>query len=314
MIWGWFAKTIGNTFDEWKNDKTLKLGASLSYYTVFSLPAVLLIAIETAGLIFGAKAARSEVVAEFEGLLGKDGAQIIQTMIEGAGKSRGGLLASLIGIASLVFGATGAFTELQDSLNIIWKVKPKPDTGIAYTIRIRVIALLVVLGFGFFLLVSLVISALLSAYGKFLLGFFSGPSLITWILHIINFAVSLGIFTLLIAMIYKLLPDAEIQWRDVWLGSMVTAILFTAGKFLIGFYLGRTTIASYYGAAGSLAIILLWVYYSSQILYFGAEFTQVYANRYGSKIVPKEHAVRAAGPIPQEPEVPPSKPLRKKEG
>lgn len=280
------------TLSEWKSDKALKLGASLSYYTIFSLPPLLLIVITVAGVLFGAEAARGEIVKEFQGLIGEVGAQIIETMIEKAGSQQRGGIASILSVLVLLMGATGAFTELQDSLNMIWKMKPRPDTGITYAIRVRLLSLLVVLGFGFLLLVSLVFSALLSAFGGYIDRLIAGPSLTLQVLHAANFLFSLGVNTLLIAMIYKFLPDAEIRWGDVWLGALVTALLFTIGKSLIGLYLGKSSISSAYGVAGPMALILLWVYYSSQILFLGAEFTQVYANMKGSGIVPKPYAMR----------------------
>ncbi len=290
-------KVLKGTASEWKQNKTLKLGASLSYYSVFSLPPLLIIAIAVVGILYGEDAARGHIAAQFEGILGIQGARIVQTVIERAGFRHGGELATVLGILALIFGATGAVAELQDSLNIIWKVKPKPNLGIGYTIKNRLLAVLLILGFGFVLLGLLIITAVVSAVTGALKDILPPVVLNSTLFRILNFnfLISLGADTVMVALVFRILPAADIKWADIWLGAFVTAALFTVGKLLIGYYLGRTAIASLYGAAGSLVILLLWVYYSSQIFFFGAEFTGVYANAYGTKIAPKDYAVRAEG-------------------
>lgn len=275
-----------DTFTEWSEDKASRLGASVAYYTVFSLAPLLVVVIAITGLVFGEKAVRGEIFGQIQGLLGADGAQMVQTMIANASKPSTSIIATVIGIVTLLLGATGLFGELQDALNTIWEITPKPR-GILTTLRERVVSFGMVIGIGFLLLVALVISAGVSALGHFLGG---ALPVSEFILQVIDFAISFGIVTLLFAMMFKVLPDAEIGWRDVWIGAMVTSLLFVIGKLLIGLYLGHSGTATTYGAAGSLVVLLLWVYYSAQILFFGAEFTQLYANRYGSRVKPAPDA------------------------
>lgn len=276
------------TFFEWLDDNVQRLGAALAYYTVFSLAPLLIIAIAIAGLAFGQEAAQGQIIGQVEDLLGEQGAKAIQGMIESARQPTAGIVASLLGIIMLLFGATGAFAQLQDALNTIWGVTPKPRRGVIGILKDRLLSFLMVIGVGFLLLVSLVLSAGLAALGKFFGNLLPVPEAI---LQIVNFIVSFGVITLLFGMMYKILPDVKIGWSDVWIGAAMTALLFSVGKFLIGLYLGKSGVASAYGAAGSLVLILLWVYYSSQILLFGAEFTFVYANKYGSRIEPSDNAV-----------------------
>jgi len=228
-------------------------------------------------------------------------------MVEAAGANKGGgIVASIIGVATLLFAASGVFGELQDSLNTIWEVQPRPNQGIMATIKQRFFSFAMVLGVGFLLLVSLAISAALGALGSMVGGDQADQSLV-W--KAINFAVSFGVTTLLFALIYKYLPDAKIQWRDVWIGALVTALLFTLGKAALGWYLGRPGTTSTYGAAGSFVALLLWVYYSAQILFFGAEFTQVYAKAYGSQIAPADNAVPVTEETRAQQGIPRSEPL-----
>ena len=276
------------TYTDWSEDKAPRLGASLAYYTVFSLAPLLLIVITIAGLVFGQEAVQGRIVAQIGGLLGEEGAEAIQQMIVGASKPRTGAIASAVGIATLLFGASGVFGALHDALNTIWEVEPKPGQGVLGMIKDRFLSFTMVLGVGFLLLVALVVSAALAAMGEFMGGVLPVPE---GVVHIVNLIVAFGIITLLFALIYKILPDVEIRWSDVWTGAAFTALLFTIGKFALGLYLGKGTVGSAYGVAGSLIVILLWVYYSAQILFFGAEFTQVYANKYGSRVVPAEGAV-----------------------
>jgi membrane protein len=263
---------LKETFREWSGDRAPRMGAALAYYTVFSLAPVLVIAIGVAGIFFGQRTVEGRLMEEIRGLLGPEGADAIRAIIENAASDQsGGVLATLMGIAALIFGASGAFVELQDALTTIWDVKPK-SRGLLGMLKDRFLSFTLVVGIGFLLLVSLVISAALAAIGS-ITGQYVSPLL----LHGVNFVISFGVITVLFAMIFKILPDAKIAWRDVWLGAAVASLLFSAGKFAIGLYLGKSGMASAYGAAGSLVIVLVWVYYSAQILFLGAEFAQVYA-------------------------------------
>ncbi|MEO7912595.1 MAG: YihY/virulence factor BrkB family protein [Roseiflexaceae bacterium] len=283
------VQLLKDTFSEWSEDKVPRLAAALAYYTAFALAPLLLIAISVAGLVFGREAASNQIGQQLSGLLGPSAAESINTMVAAAGADKGGgILASIIGIVTLLFAASGVFGELKDSLNTIWEVQPKPNQGFIATIKQRFFSFAMVVGVGFLLLVSLVLSTALGALGGIVAGDQADQSLI-W--KAVNFVVSFGVITLLFALIYKVLPDVKIQWRDVWIGALVTALLFTLGKAAIGWYLGRPGTTSTYGAAGSFVALLLWVYYSAQILFFGAEFTQVYAKAYGSQIEPAANAV-----------------------
>jgi membrane protein len=276
-------RLLKETFAEWNKDKASRLAAALSYYTIFSLAPLLIIAIAIAGFFFGEEAAKGEIIGQLQGLVGRDGAEVIQTAIENANRAENdGSIASLISIAVLLFGASGVFAELQDALNTVWEVEPKPELGIGDFLRKRFLSFAMILGIGFLLLVSLIISAVLAGINHYTNSLLPGFDSL-W--QIVNFIVSFGVITLLFAMIYKFLPDVKITWGDVAIGAAITALLFVIGKYLIGLYLGNSSFSSTYGAAGSIIIILVWTYYSAQILFFGAEFTQVYARRYGSQII-----------------------------
>jgi membrane protein len=279
---------VRDTFKEWNDDDALDLGAALSYYTLFSLAPMLLVVIAIAGIFFGREAVQGQLVGQIGGLVGKQGGEAIQTMVANAGKHGSGVLATVIAVVTILFGATGVFGQLQKTLNRIWDVEPRPDRGVKGLLKARALAFGMLLGIGFLLLVSLVVSTALSAVDTYLNGLFPGAAII---LRILSFVLSFAVVTLLFAMIYRVLPDVEIAWRDVWVGAAATAFLFTIGKYLIGLYLGHSSVSSVYGAAGSLVVVLLWVYYSSQILFFGAEFTQVWARRKGSQIVPSKNAM-----------------------
>ncbi|MGE5774661.1 MAG: YihY/virulence factor BrkB family protein [Chloroflexota bacterium] len=284
---------LKETVREWSEDGASRLAAALAYYTTFSLAPLLVLIIAIAGLIGGQEAAQSQTMAQVQDLLGPQGGEFVQSMIENASRPATGVTATIIGVVTLLFGALGVFGELQNSLNTIWEVKPKPAQGLFDSLKRfvidRLLSFTMVLGIGFLLLASLVISAVLSALGNYIGN--ALPMADLW-LQLINFVISFVVVTALFAMIFKFLPEVDIAWKDVWLGAAVTSLLFSLGKFLIGFYLGRSTVGNTFGAAGSLAILLIWVYYSAQILFFGAEFTQVYANRYGSKIVPDPDMVK----------------------
>ncbi|MEO8200873.1 MAG: YihY/virulence factor BrkB family protein [Gemmatimonadota bacterium] len=277
---------------KWDADNIPRMGAALAYYTLFALAPLLVVAIGVAGLVFGADAARGQVVHEIDGLIGHNGAVAIQSLLVAARKPERSIPAALIGLITLFLGATSAFSALQGALNTIWNAKTAQGNVIQTYIRGRLLSFGMVLGIGFLLLVSLVLSAALAALGAFMHARLPGGA-IFW--EFINFIVSFGVTTLLFAMIFKVLPNVRLAWRDVWVGSLITSFFFTIGKLLIGLYLGTSTIGSSYGAAGSLVVIMLWVYYSSQVVLFGAEVTQAYVQRLGSKVVqPEVSSIQAA--------------------
>ena len=283
-------KLLKDTFSGWREDGVSQHAAALAYYTVFSLAPLLVIAVAVAGLAFGQEAAQGEIVGALGGMLGHDAASAIEEMVAAARKPSSGIIAGVAGVAALVFGATGVFAQLQESLDAIWEVKPKPDRGFKGLLKARFLSFTMVLGIGFLLLVSLAVTAALSALGDWMGSSLPVPELA---MQAINVVLGLAVTTGLFAAIYKVLPDVEIGWRDVWVGAAVTSLLFTLGRLAIGVYLGKSGVSSAYGAAGSFAVILIWVYYSSQILFFGAEFTRVWAETYGSHILPDENAVAA---------------------
>jgi len=262
---------------QWSEHKDARLGAALAYYSVFSIGPLILIAVAIAGLFFGQDAVRGEVGSALRGLLGDTGAQAIDGMLAGASKPSEGVIASIIGIGTLVFAAIGVVVQLKDAFNTVWEVKTPPGKGIWSFARTYVLSLAGVLSLGFLLLISMLVTTALAAGGKFL-----APYIPEAALQVVSFAVSFAVITLLFAMMFKWLPDAKIQWRDVWLGAIATAALFEIGKFLIGLYIGKQGLESTYGAAASIVIVLIWVYYSAQIVLLGAEFTNLYAKRCGS--------------------------------
>lgn len=280
---------LKETFSEWSKDKASRLSAALAYYTVFSLAPLLIIVIAIAGAVFGEEAARGEIVGQIQGLVGRDGAEFIETAIENANKPATGRFASIISVVVLLFGASGVFAELQDALNTVWEVQAKPERGLINVIRNRFLSFTMVLGVGFLLLVSLVASAALAATVNFF-GHLLPPGL-DFVWQLANFIFSFIVATVLFGLIYKVLPDVKIGWSDVWIGAAITSVLFSIGRYVLGQYLGNSSFGSTYGAAGSLVVVLAWVYYAAQILFFGAEFTQVYARKYGSQIVPDKNAV-----------------------
>lgn len=283
-IWQ-FVKT---TVSQWIESEPFELAAALSYYTLFSLAPLLIIAISVAGLAFGREAAQNQIVETLKGVVGQDSAQAVQGMIQHASeKPKTGIISTIVGFIVLLFGAGGVVGQLQTSLNKIWGVKPKPGQGIWGLVRQRFFSFAMVLAIGFLLLVSLVVTAVLTSLTGMFSGLFGEG---TFIAHLVDILVSFGFISLLFALIYKYVPDVEIQWKDVWVGAALTSVLFTVGKFLIGLYLGTSGVTSAYGAAGSIITVLLWVYYSSLIFFLGAEFTKMYASEYGSGVVPSEHA------------------------
>jgi membrane protein len=281
---------VKNTISEAGKHKVPRLAAALAYYTVLSLSPLLIVAIAVAGLVFGDEAARGQIAGQLGQVFGAEASDAIQAMVAHARRPSSGVLGTVVGGVVLLFGASGVFGELQDSLNTIWEVAPKPDRGIGGLIKDRFMSFTMVLGVAFLLLVSLVISAGLHALGQWLS---TGATGTEWLWEGINILVSLSIVTLLFALVFKVVPDVEIAWRQVWTGAVVTALLFALGKFLIGLYVGKAGVASPYGAAGSLVVIVVWVYYSAHILFFGAEFTQVYARAMGARLKPARGAVSA---------------------
>lgn len=278
---------LKQTFTEWSEDKVPRLGAALAYYTIFSLAPLLVIAIAIAGLVFDSSGVREQILGTLNNFLGQNGADLVGGMLDSASSNGSGIIATIIGLVTLLFGASGVFAQLQDTLNTIWEVKPKEGQGIWGFVRARFLSFTMVLGVGFLLLVSLLVSTVIQAVQTAVLG-----SDTTFIAIIINTIVSFGVITLMFALIYKVLPDVEIAWRDVWIGAAVTSVLFLVGKYAISLYISKAAPESSYGAAGSIILMLLWVYYSAQILFLGAEFTQVYANRYGSHVKPADNAER----------------------
>jgi membrane protein len=271
---------VADTFRAWREDRAERLAAALSYYTLFSLAPLLIVAVAIAGLVFGEEAARGQIANQFRQMLGSQAAGAVQAMIANAYQPTAGIIATVIGVVTLLIGAAGVFGQIQDAFNTIWHVEPKKSSGIWATIRSRFLSFTMVLGVGFVLMVSLVLSAALSAASAYLGDRLPGSDLLWRALEIGS---SVLVVTLLFAMLFKFLPDTEVQWRDVWVGALSTAALFSVGKFLIGLYLGQSSVASTYGAAGSLVVLLLWVYYAAQILFFGAALTRVYAQKYGSR-------------------------------
>jgi membrane protein len=276
------------TIAQWLEDQPFQLSSSLSYYTLFSLAPLLIIIIAIAGFAFGRQAAQQQIVGTIQGMIGQQSAEAVQGMIQNASSQpKTGIIATVIGIITLILGAGGVVGQLQTSLNTIWGVAPKPGQGVFGFFRERFTSFAMVSGIGFLLLVSLVVSAVVSSLTQWIGTFFGGAEVIA---HALDVIISFLLITALFGMIYKFLPDIRIKWRDVLIGAALTSMLFTIGKFLIGLYLGHSAISSTYGAAGSVIAVLLWVYYSSLIFFLGAEFTQVYATQYGSGVVPRENA------------------------
>lgn len=276
------SELFQQTFKEWNNDSAPRLAAAIAYYTALSIAPLLVIVIGIVGMIYGEQAAQSEIMTQLQSALGQEAANTIRNIVENMSQTGGGISA-LISIGVLLVGATGIFAQLQDALNIVWQAEETDRSGVENILYKRLLSFGMLLVIGFLLLVSLVAGAVISSLDTFLADLFPGTQLL---LSILNIVVSFAITTLLFAAMYKFLPDVDIEWRDVWVGAAVTTILFTLGRFALTLYLGNVGVASTYGAAGSFVVLLIWVYYSAQIVIFGAEFTQVYAERYGSRITP----------------------------
>jgi membrane protein len=274
-------RLFGAALAAWWNDNVPRMGASLAYYTLFAIAPVLLVATAVAGLVFGEEAVRGELVGQIDQLVGRDGGRAVQALVEGASRRDSGLVASVVGAVTFLLASTGAFLELQAALDDIWHVKPRPDLNLRAFLADRLRSFGLVLAIGFLLLVSLAVSAAIAAASSWL-GRLAPELPLLW--NVVNLLTSLLVTWALFMMLYSFLPDVRLEWRDVAVGAFVTAILFTLGKQLIGLYLGQSAAASTYGAAGSVVLLLLWVYYSSQIVLLGAEFTRVYADRAGFKM------------------------------
>lgn len=285
---------VKDTVSQWSDDEAARQAASLALYTLLSIAPLVVISIAVAGFALGEEAARGQIADQVGAVVGTEAGRAIEAMVANARTPSEGIVGTLVGLAVLLFGASGVFGELQTALNHIWDVKPKPGRGLRGFIRDRFFSFSMVMGVAFLLLVSLVISAALAAIGERYLTRLPVPA----VHALLNVVVSFAVTTTLFALTFKLVPDARIAWRDVWVGAAVTALLFSIGKVVLAWYVGRSATESAYGAAGSLVALVLWVYYSAQILFFGAEFTQVYATRFGSRIVPKPNAVRADEPPP----------------
>jgi len=276
-----FWTMLKEAFGAWQEDYAPGMGAALSYYTLFSIAPLLLIVIAVAGLAFGEDAARGAIVDQLQGLMGQEGAKAIESMIASVNKPMQGVIATVIGVATLLLGATTVFGELQTDLDRIWHAPAQEKTSGLWTLlRTRLLSFGMILGIAFLLMVSLVVSAAVSALGTMWAPLFGAWEALA---HVLNIVVGFGVTTVLFAMIYKFMPRAAVSWRDVWIGSAFTALLFTVGRFLIGLYLGKSSVTSGFGAAGSLVLVMVWVYYSAQIFLLGAEFTWVYAHEYGSR-------------------------------
>ena len=276
MLWTIAKEAAGN----WSSHKDSRQGAALAYYSVFSLGPVILIAVAVAGLFFGREAVNGQVASSIRDMLGDTGAGAVQAMLADAGRPRRGLIATLLGSGALIFAAIGVVAQLKDALNTVWEVGDAPGRGVWHFVRSYVISLAAVLALGFLLMVSLIVTAGLAAFGKY-----AAPHVQEWLLHLVTIFTSIGIISLLFAMMFKWLPDTLIDWYDVWLGAILTTTFFEIGKFAIGFYIGKQGLESTYGAAASIIVVLIWVYYSSQIILMGAEVTRAFAQRNGSRRV-----------------------------
>lgn len=280
---------LKETVNEWLDDKAMRLSAALAFYSVFSLAPLLIIAISIAGAVFGQEAASGAIQSQLAGSIGEESALAVQEMIKSAHREGSNWVMALVGLVVLLVTASGVFAQLKDAMNAVWGIEVKPGLGLKILVRARLLALSMVLVIGFLLLISLVLSAAMVAATDSLTAILPVPAFVAQLAEII---LTIGVITLLFAMIFKVLPDADVEWRDVWIGAFITACLFGIGKFLLALYLGREGAASAYGAAGALVLLLSWVYYSANILLLGAEFTQVYARHRGRRIEPTDLAIR----------------------
>ncbi len=280
---------LKQVFSDFTDDKALKFSASLSYYTVFSIAPFLAIIISFSGFFFGKEAVQGELYPQISQLVGHDAALQVQQMITNIHLSNNNFFATIVSFVILLLGATGIFSEIQDSINHIWGLKSKPKRGLLKMVLNRLISFSLIISLGFLLMVSLLLNTVVDALSRQLMRLL--PEKAVYVVGAINNCLMFILISLLFGIIFKVLPDARIKWKDVMVGAVTTAILFMVGKFCIGFYLGHSNLGNVYGTAGSIIVIMLWVYYSAVILYFGAEFTKVYAKHYGGEIVPNDYAV-----------------------
>ena len=288
-----FARTgwglLKSTYNEFDDDNAIKLSASLSYYTIFSLPPLIIIILSICGVFFGTEAVTGRFFGQINGLVGNAAALQIQETIKNIELSDSNIFATIVGAITLLIGASGVFAEIQSSINFIWGLKAKPNKGFMKFIKNRLMSFSMIASVGFLLLVSLTVNTVMDVINARLILYF--PDATVYLFYVLNIVILFASTTMLFSIIFKTLPDGTIGWKDALIGSSVTSIFFMIGKFAIGFYIGSSTVATVYGAAGSVIIILVWVYYSAIILYFGAEFTKVYARAYGKKIIPNDYAV-----------------------
>ncbi len=280
---------LKDTFDAFLEDNAIKLSASLSYYTIFSLPPLSIIILSITGLFFGKEAVNGQFFGQINGMVGNDAAIQIQDTIKNIELSDSNMFAAIFGGIMLLIGASGVFAEIQSSINFIWGLKAKPNKGLVMFIKNRLMSFSMIASVGFLLLVSLTVNTVMDVLNAQLVRYF--PDLTLYVFYVLNIIILFASTTLLFSIIFKTLPDGTMSWKDTFIGAAFTSFFFMLGKFAIGFYLGNSSVATVYGAAGSVVIILLWVYYSAIILYFGAEFTKIYATRYGKKIIPNDYAV-----------------------
>ncbi|HEX3775146.1 MAG TPA: YihY/virulence factor BrkB family protein [Polyangiaceae bacterium] len=283
-----FVKVLKETANGWDEDNVNRLAASLAYYTLLSIAPLIILTVAIAGLAFGQDTARAHIGGELASVVGGGADAAVKAIAKNAHSPGSGIVSVIVGVLVLLFGASGVFGELQSALNTVWQVAPKPGRGIWGLVKDRFFSFTLVVGVAFLLLVSLMVSAALTWLGQIFSHSLPGGAPL-W--QVLNFLISLAVVTALFAVMFKAVPDAKIRWHDVWVGAAVTAALFTLGKFLLGLYLGSAGVSSAYGAAGSIVALVIWVYYSAQVLLIGAEFTEVYARMFGSKIVPDEKAV-----------------------
>jgi membrane protein len=272
---------LKTTFTAWNRHEAPRLGAALAFYTILSLSPLVILVVALAGLIFSRSAAQAHILSQVQGLIGPIGGKVVESMLANSQKPAAGILGTIVGLLSLLFGASGVFAELRSALNLIWEVKPEETSGIVGLLRERFFSFGMVLSIGFLLLVSLVLSTALAAVGKFFGGLLPIPSTA---LALFNFLISYVGVAVLFGLIFRFVPEAKVRWQNIWLGALVTAMFFTIGKTLIGLYLGKSSVGSTYGAAGSVIVVIVWVYYSAQIFFFGAEFTHAYAEHQMSAI------------------------------
>lgn len=292
------ATIIKKTALAWNAADPFREAAVVSYYAIFSIPALLVIIISAAGLAFGREAVSGHISAQISQIMGSETAQQVEEIVAKASETKASVLASIIGIITLILGATGVFTQLQKSLNLIWEVEAKPKKAWLKSLRDRLFSFGLILSIGFLLLISLLISTALSAFSEWIKVYL--PDFMMFVFRLISFVISFGVITILFTLMFKILPDVRVRWKNVWIGAMITTLLFIAGKFALGLYFGKTNPGSTYGAAGSIILIMLWVNYSSMIVFFGAEYTKQFSIAKGEKIQPKRDAVVLHSPDEKE--------------